>query len=566
MMNRNPKPERTRRVWSSGRRGSMRRLLLPVSLATVSLACGGRDPFWDLPVNGVVESALRDAVAIVDAPAHRVVLLTTDAGRQVYRTEVPIQRGTRTVRVAPDRSKLFIVSEGDGDARPPEGAAPQGPALEIVTRGAAQPTVYPLSEPLGGLALDPLGQWAVLYADEQSSSLVRNPNELLLVDLSRPPASGNTPNPLPHTLRSFGGRPQRFTFTDALSLPGGMRRLLLVETEQDVAVVDLSRPSDPEITIQLTSGQSATRPRPAGIAVSDGDAGPEDARVAIRLESDPTVVIAQLTPGTGRDYSVTLNLVDVGGRCSDAQFVRTDNGALALAALVPSRSKAVLIDPATNLAQDVALPAPYSQLSLVTAQVDGAGARTSTVDVALLWNGGGGGVAFWELGRTAGRPYRSVETVGITAAVTSVSDVGGMHPALKVLQTKESAFFLLDLQSRTSSPFLTASPNVTIQPSIGGDRAWAHVPGTDQLSMIDVATLHPERMRVDRPVARLLEIVAVEGTAGAGAQDGATGARSLVAVHREGGWGATIYDARAVERIDDRNTVSGILLERRNGR
>lgn len=546
------------------------KLLLPVCFAVASLACGGRDEFWDLPATGVAEAALRDAVAIVDAPAHRVVLLATDAARNVYRTEVPIQRGTRTVRVSPDRSKLFVVSGGDGDARPPQGATPQGPALEIVTRGAAQPTVYPLTEALGGLALDPLGQWAVLYADEQSSSLVRNPNELLLVDLSLPPASGASPNPLPHTLRSFGGRPQRFTFTDPLSLPGGTRRLLLVETEQDVAVVDLSRPADPEITIQLTSGQSATLPRPAGIAVSDGDAGPDDARIAIRLESDPTVVIAQFTPGMGRDYSVALNLVDVGGRCSDAQFVRTDNGVLALAALVPNRSKAVLIDPGTNLAQDVALPAPYSRLSLVTAQVDGTGAPASAVDVALLWNGGGGGgVAFWELGRTAGRPYRSVETVGITAAVTSVADVGGSHPELKVLQTSASAFFLLNLRSRTSSPFLTSSPNVTIHPSLGGDRAWAHVPGTDQLSMIDVATLHPERMRVDRPVARLMEILAIEGTAAAGAPDamaGTTMARSLVALHREGGFGATVYDARAVERIDDRKTVTGILLESPNGR
>jgi hypothetical protein len=164
----------------------------------------------------------------------------------------------------------------------------------------------------------------------------------LLVDLNAPPSASN---PHPHTLRSFGGRPQRFTFTDPLNLPGGTRRLLVVETELDVAIVDLLRPETPEITIQLTSGQDTRQLRPAGVVVSDGEAArSDDARIAIRLANDNTVLLAQMVPAEGRDFRPDLNLIDVGGVAADAAFVRTDGGALALAVLVPQRATAVLID------------------------------------------------------------------------------------------------------------------------------------------------------------------------------------------------------------------------------
>jgi hypothetical protein len=445
---------------------------------------------------------------------------------------------------------LFVVTDGDAGVAPPAGQVVQSPALEIVTRDPATRASYPLSEALAGLALDPRGQWAVLFADDSSQSLVRNPNELLLVDLTRPSAVGANANPVAHTLRSFGGKPQRFTFTDELELPGGPRRLLVVETEQDVALIDLLHPSDPEITIQLTSGQDARQVHPASIAVTNGDAGPNDARIAIRVD-DNSLVVATLAPATTRDFSPTLNLTDVGGVPSDVAWVRTDAGVLALAALVPARGKAVVIDPTTGLTVDVTLPAAYRRLSLVTAASSSA---TSPVDVALLWNATSGGVSFWELGRVAGQPYRSVEVVGSTSAVTSVQDVSGLHPELKILGTSAASFFLLDLKSRTSSPFVTSTNNVTILPSAIGDRAWAFVAGSNQLAAVDLQTLHPTDIPTERPITNLFEIAAADAPAG-------VSARSLVALHQTGTWGASIYDATAVEGADHHTNLNGILLE-----
>jgi len=525
-----------------------------LSFLSLLLGCGQRPAFWDAPIENAQPYALADAVAITDPAANRVVLLTTDAARHVREQSVPIQRGFRTATVAPDRSKLFVVSSGDGGKVPPKGQAAQAPALQIVTTAAAGRTAYPLSEALDGLALDPRGQWAVLYAGDASTELVSNPNELLLVDLTQPPAPGV--NPVSHTLRSFGGKPQRFTFTAPLELPGGTRRLLIVETEQDVAVVDLLHPTSPEITIQLSSGQDTTPAHPQGVTVSDGDPGPNDARIAIR-EDDANVVMATFLPATDRDFSPELNLTAVGGVPSDMAWVRTDAGALSLAVLVPPAGKAVLVDPATGLTQDVTLPTAYSRLSLVTAQSGESGSTgVAPVDVALLWNGGNGGVAFWELGRVAGRPYRSVETVGVTAGVMSVTDVGGAHPELKILGTRQQTFFLLDLQARTAAPFVTSSSGVSLLPSATGDRAWAYVQGSAALATVDLITLHPQDMRDERPISGLFEIAA--------ADDPSHTARSLVALTQSGTWGATVYDAAAVAGADDHTAVSGILLEGTN--
>ena len=48
-----------------------------------------------------------------------------------------------------------------------------------------------------------------------------------------------------------------------------------------------------------------------------------------------------------------------GGCCAGRSLVRSQS---VLAALVPGKSKATLIDPVTSLTQDVTLPAPYQSL------------------------------------------------------------------------------------------------------------------------------------------------------------------------------------------------------------
>ena len=98
-----------------------------------------------------------------------------------------------------------------------------------------------LTDPLAGLAIDPIEErWAIMYAATgPNQAFVQNPNELVFLDVSQPPETATL---RAHTLHSFGGRPARLTFTPTLALPGGDRRLLIVESDQDLSILDLADP------------------------------------------------------------------------------------------------------------------------------------------------------------------------------------------------------------------------------------------------------------------------------------------------------------------------------------
>jgi hypothetical protein len=420
------------------------------------------------------------------------------------------------------------------------------------------------------LTLDPLGKWACVYSDATvgaapSRSIVENPNEVAVIDLEADPSPNN---PVPRTLRSFGGRPQRFTFTSTLQLPAGPRRLLLVESEQDVNILDLDHVQDadgyPEVTVRLTTGESARQLPPAGVVYDDGEPGNgEDARIGIRTSNDSSVFVVQLASAPqdpGRtiktDFKPVMNMADVGGVPSDIAFVQTDGG-VRLAAVVPGTSSAVLVEPSTMVTSDpIKLTQPYQRISLVTDLVDQPPATSAgpNATVALLWNtgaSGGGGVAFWALGKTTGEPYRSVEVFGVSGSVSSLVDVPEAHTELKILDSSGSAtaFYVLNLKSRTAAPLVsTGQPKVYVSPD--GNRVWAYQPGNTELASIDLKTLHPVPLVVDAPIHSVFDV------------ERPGGGRSLVAVHNDGrgSLGATVLDALAPDTATSRHH-SGLLLE-----
>jgi hypothetical protein len=518
--------------------------------AMLAAACGDRPPEWSRSTDGASAFGLRSAVALVDPSAERVVMLQALEAQGLARAPIALGRNVVNVRPSPHGEKLFVLSAGHraviGDDQPDE-----APSLTVIDPRADQPTrrydLDFLTDALFGLTIDPIEErWAVLYAAPgPSNALVRNPNELVFIDLDQPP--GPTAH-VARTLFSFGGRPERLTFTGELSLPTGPERLLIVESDQDLSILRLDHLDVPEITVPLTSATDTRRLTPAGIIVDDGDpARDDDARIGVRLKDDSTVITLELGPAQGGNgFLPRPNLTDVGGVPSDIAFVRTDGG-LRLAALVPTRSKATLIDPVTNLTTDVMLPTGYRSISLVT-QVTGATATGS--DVALLWNGTAAreGVAFWELGQTAGQPYRSIETLTVAAAVDGVLDVP-TKPRLKVLRTAgASAFYVLDLATRTAAPLLTSTPSISHSMSPAGDQVWTFVVGGTEVASTDLTTGHPRSLLIERPVHQVFEV------------ERADGGLAAMVLHASGGFGATIYDAT---KLDDetRRLYTGLLTE-----
>jgi len=326
-----------------------------------------------------------------------------------------------------------------------------------------------------------------------------------------------------------------------------------VQAPQQLALLPLAPAGAgdlPEITVRLAGPTAVNPPPPADIVVDDGDAADNgDTRIGIRFRGDRNLMILQLVPSAdgGAGFLPSVNVADAGGVPSDIAFVRTDGG-MRLAALVPAASQAVLIDPVTTSTTPFALPAAYQRLSLVTA---GAGAPGGA-DVALLWQGSAaaGGVAFWELGQAAGRPFRSIETVAIADPVADVLEVPLAGAAVKILAGTQ-AFYVLDLAARTAAPLITSTAlkqvHLTVSPT--GARVWTFRPGATDLAVTDVASKQVRTLRADTAINAVFEI----------GQDTGDG-RSLIALHQVGAIGATVYD---VDAPDDtgRKIYGGLLVE-----
>lgn len=543
------------------------------SIGACITSCGGRPSYWNDPIdNGSNSYGLTKGVAIVDDASHRVVMVTVPGvDLQVAEQSLPIGHQVLKVSVAPDASRLFVLSAGDWPRRT---QSDEFPSLTVIQfpdgSSVAQAKRYSISEPLANIAIDPVPdpkhehQYAVAYsgstngaASTSASSFVQNPNEIVLFDLIQQKA-------VTRTIQSFGGTPQRIVFTPELLLPAGPRRLLLIETDIDLTMLDLDNAFNasphPEITVPFTTDTTAQQVTTAGIAVDGRDPNDaNDARFAVWATNNNNVFTLQLVPsasGSVNDFVPQIKLTDVGGIPSDVAFVETENAnaqnglALRVAALVPSKTSAVLVDPDNSLTTPVTLPAPYSNLSLVTDLVPPAPGATVGTDVALLWNGGGAaeGVALWTLTNSVMRPFASIATLGATAAISQTYNVPSPNQRLKVLQkASQEGFYVLDLAAHTAPP-LNAPSSATLSIAPDGMRLWAFAASGTDLAQIDFATLNPIPLVTDLPIAAVYDISRVDG------------GRALVAIHDQGAVGATVFDATNPLSATSRR-VAPLLLE-----
>ncbi len=575
-----------------------RSVLLALACLGCFAACGSRPGYWDATITRQTLSyGLGNAVALVDAPVNRVVMLSAQADQQISKRSWPIGHNFLSAATSADAQSLLVLSQGDW---PRLKAADELPSLTVITVSPSAPfdvqaKQYWMSEPLSNLAIDndpQEKQWAVAYAGPsmpgfQQRPFVENPNLIVIFDLTRPPNPDShgavdphvAPNPISRTIQSFGGTPQRLTFTPKLQLPNGVQeRLLVIETDQDITLVDLTDAfpmagahAPPEITVPLSG--NAAHVKPAGIAVSAGDSN-NPARIAVRADNNTNVFTLRLDPPDPQSstastatrpanaFKPTINLTDVRGVPTDIQFVTTDRSnatdtGLRVAALVPSTTSAVLVEPDTSLTTQVTLPGPYAKLSLVTnllsAGTNPTSGGTGSTDVALLWgsaNAPNSGVALWALGTTVGQPYRSVEPV-LSQPIQSVDDVPKPNETRKVLEMANGGgFFVLDLVARTAEPLTTVrAPTLSIAPD--GLRLWAFARGgTDLAAIEDFNALNPIRLVTLLPIDALYDVQRTDDSS----------ARSLIALHQTGAIGATVFDAKLPDNTTSRR-VSALLLE-----
>jgi hypothetical protein len=502
-----------------------------VALAAVLPGCG-RDEVWDAPADAAAVQHLADAAVVIDATANRVLVLGVDKSFALAPTSLPIGHGYAASATTTDGKSLLVLSRGDVPRR--KAPNDQLPRLSLIVSGdkPAVKETFGLSDPLSGLSVDPEGRYAIVFPSAADTAFVANPNELSIVDLSTSPSDTN---PLPLTLRSFGGRPQSFTFTGDLDIAGHARRLLCVLTDRDIGIIDLSVPEKGDITVPLSS--TGQRPEPTQIVVSNGSPSVDDARLAVRLVGDPNIILVDLPPvpaadaaTSAHDFKPSPNIVFAGGMPSDIAFVNTDGG-LRLAALVPEKSQLGLIDPSTGITTSVDLGGKFETMSLVT---DIVGPTQSGADVALMWSSQSPEIAFVALGSTVGKPYKSVERLTLETPLSRVLDVPAPNQQLKILVgSLGKTFYVLDLVARTASPLLANSPygsdaQLTLSPD--GRGAWFFSASNPDVAWLDLGTLHPKNLQLSDAVFDVADV----------SRRG--GGRALLALRHTDGFGLTVID------------------------
>ncbi len=514
------------------------------SLSLLLLACGEPQSAWNTELPSQKSVALEGAVVLRDDPLDRILFLTASGAESLETESVRVGQNVAAVQPSSDLSQLFVLSRGVFPRRSKDDERPQ---LSVYD-GTAEPEdgrllkTFDLDDPMEKLAIDVRGQWVAAFGGDAT---VVNPNELVLFDLTT--GDGKQGETQSKTIRSFGGAPVELLFTEELMVPvGGARRLLVVRTDRDVTLVDLKNLERSEVTIKLPEDKNGITLKPLQVVYDDGDPDDDtDARLAVRLEGSSDVVLVKLgAPSSdARDFSPVLNIVDVGGVPSSIDFVRTDGG-LRLAALVPSRTQATLVNPKTTLAEIVALPYAFSEMRRITTAISNA---PESGDVALLW-GVSTNIAFWSLGSTSETPYRSVDTAELSFTVSEVIDVPAPNAHLKVLRGQSSDIFVLDLNKRQSFPLNTDFSAARVSVAPDGRRLWAYQEGRQGLSSVRLSDLHPEAIYVDAGAAAVFDI-ARQGEG-----------RAAIVLHEDTGWDATLLDAENPDSADTRY-FSGLHLK-----
>ncbi len=497
-------------------------------LGVLSVACESRDPKWDADVDEAETVGLSGSVALMDRSLDRVIFLTSPGAQELTGTPFSVGLDVTKVEASPDGERLFVLSAG---VQPRVDEDDEWPQL-IVFEGGLEPAEekrFQLDDPMKELAIDPEGEWVIVY---QGDAEVTNANELVFL-----PLKGDSTDPVSKTIRSFGGAPEAILFTDELSVPGGPpRRFVVVRTDRDVTLIDLSDLDAQEVTIPMPENENDRAITPLQVVFDEGD--PEetdDSRLAVRLDRSSDVVLLELGPSLDEDkaFSVVPNIVDVGGIPSTIDFVRTDGG-LRLAALVPGSERATLVDPESTAVESVDLGHNFDHMTRITSLVD---ETPDGGDVALLW-GRSTQIAFWSLGSTSSTPYRSVDSTELGMTISEVLDVPEPNQHLKVLLSEgNNTFFVLDLRNRESFPLDTRASGFSVQVSRDGERLWVTRPGSEDFSMVQLSNLHPDALHVEPGISSLFDI------------ERGDGGRSAIAFHENDGWAATVLDAEAPDPV-----------------
>lgn len=488
----------------------------PLALALLSLvllsACQSALCLFDPDEEGICESRqdISDRYIELDGPitwnkgvayrsdeTNRITLLETDRDA-VTIDHINIPSGSTLMRATPNKDRLLVL-------------APGSRTLSLITPRSGEREDYALGSPFDSLSVSEDGRFAIAYFAPKSESdlVIRNNNEMAVIDLS---ASPSTANPQIIALRSFGSRPTGVQFAPSFTIQGEERRMALILSDNYITLLELDgfdpeNPNNNEIVVPLGRSGTDEPLRANQIIWTDDDPNVDDDFFAFVLATGSDDIISlNLLPGETTDtlgrpkIRPSLNQLTGGrGPVSIALFNNKDGKRKLLSLNRTSRDLAV-IDVSTSDTTLVELEDSVKDMMVYQALNKKTGKEEP---FALLFDASGNTrtLLFVELETVEVRRTRALDHRVLDRGViglTMTPDNEGVPRAL-LLHADLDSFSILNLEQRFVTP-LDVSSQIGSFSFDSQDSVLVSLDDANWITSIELSNGHPTSVRLDQEV------------------------------------------------------------------
>ncbi len=481
----------------------MRFLSLACVLSLTASACAWNDDrpiVWERQRNVLGPISLKTQIAYVDSALDRVTLLdlADEAPRITTKT---IGRNAMHVVPSHDRHRLFVITRGEEAIH--HGQIDQEAMFwSLDTENMqADAVAYTIGSPFDRIAVSPDNTIAIAYfsaAGPDAEGFFRNPNELAVIDLTRPPGADN---PVLRTIRSFGSVPEGIALSPPMIVPGtgAARTFAFILSANNLTVLDVSNPTRREISIRLDLGGAPVIPKEVVFA-------PNTASAYVRSENARDVLQVLLqgaTPTTadGNDFRPQLAELGAGGGPTDIAVYDDATGKRYILAATPNTSEIVVIDADTAQFRSVPVSDPIDRILLFPtggsepphkALFASIGAKMKRVHVLDLEH------------INDPLTQASIRRIDLDQAIRDVVPVPGRELAMLVHDDNRTVLGLLDMGTESTSPLLGVGKLDSYDFSPDGSYLIGATPNVSRVGFVALDNLHPTDFRLDDAPVRVL--------------------------------------------------------------
>lgn len=461
-----------------------------------------------------------DGVAYTVAKAHNITLLETLHDTADIR-QVPLPGEPTIVKVTPE-------NPGPDDIERIVALTPEAQRLTIFTADdPSQRNEYPLGSPFTAVDISDDGRFAIAWYRPGSSSnqIVRNNNEMAVVDLARAPCGadeGCAPNPQLIPLRSLGSRPLDVEFAPSFELRSSERRLALILSEGYITLLELDgfdpeAPNQNETVVRFSRDNDVRNLTPQKIVWTDDDpANDDDVFAFVLVGGSDDIIGLNLLPGDELDaldrprISPSLNQLTAGRSPQDVEVYQDRDGSWKLLAVNGGRSISV-IDVATSDTVEIPLEESVNQIQLYNA-VNRDTDRTE--QYALLYSTTGQrSLLFVELETVEVRRTRAIRPLhldrGISELRMAETEAEGV-PRAVIVHSSAAALSILNLERRFVTP-LDVTSSISDFTFADDQTLLTVLSGQPFVTFIDLQTGHPSFVELDL-AAQSVEVIPATNT------------------------------------------------------